>query len=72
MHSKDEQQQKMFSMIDQWQQSGLTQKQFCEEHNIRYYVFHYWLGRYRKQNPEQPSGFTKLSISPTVNHGYAE
>ena len=49
MHSKDEQQQKMFSMIDQWQQSGFTQKQFCEQHNIRYYVFHYWLGRYRKQ-----------------------
>ncbi|WP_442345985.1 IS66 family insertion sequence element accessory protein TnpA, partial [Foetidibacter luteolus] len=32
----------MFSMIGDWQQSGLSQKAFCAQHGIRYHVFHYW------------------------------
>lgn len=68
----NEDQQKMFSLINQWQQSNITQKNFCEQNNIRYYVFHYWYGRYRKQNPEQTPGFIKLSVAPVVSNGYAE
>ena len=68
----NEDQQKMFSLINQWQQSNITQKLFCEQNNIRYYVFHYWYGRYRKQNPEQTPGFIKLAVAPAVSNGYAE
>ncbi len=28
-------------------QSGLSQKQYCEQNNIRYYVFHFWNKRYK-------------------------
>ena len=34
--------EQMFKMISTWQQSGLSQKSFCEQNGIRYHVFHYW------------------------------
>lgn len=39
--------QKMFKCIRRWQQSGLTQKAWCEKSNIAYATFHYWYKRYR-------------------------
>ena len=42
-------QQKMFEGISDWQQSGLTQKAWCEQNNIAYATFHYWYKRYRIQ-----------------------
>lgn len=41
--------QRMLSMIEAWKQSGLSQKAYCGQNNIRYYVFHYWYKRYRDQ-----------------------
>lgn len=65
MQSNEPVQQKMFSLIDQWLQSQITQKLFCEQHDIRYHVFHYWYGRYRKlnQDPEISPRFIKLAVS---------
>ncbi|HSF70675.1 MAG TPA: hypothetical protein VLA25_00125 [Methylotenera sp.] len=40
-------QQKMFNLIIGWQQSGQSQKMYCEQSGIRYHVFHYWYKRYR-------------------------
>lgn len=42
----------MFDLIEQWKTSGLSQKAFCEQHEVRYYVFHYWYRRYREQHPK--------------------
>jgi hypothetical protein len=74
MQSNESAQQKMFSLIDQWQQSKITQKLFCEQNDIRYYVFHYWYGRYRKQNQNTaPSPrFVRLAVSPSTVNAYAE
>ena len=44
---------KMFSMIDSWKASGLSQKAFCKQHDIRYFVFHYWYRVYRDERAEQ-------------------
>ena len=59
----------MFKYIEQWQQSCLSQKAFCEQQSIRYHVFHYWYKCYR----QQPSGvdnnnssFVKLQIAKSV------
>lgn len=73
MHSNEPVQQKMFSLIDQWQQSDFTQKLFCEQNNIPYHVFHYWYGRYRKQHQGTATSprFIKLAVSP-ASPGYAE
>lgn len=62
MQSKDEVQQQMFNQIEQWQQSGLTQKAFCEQVNVPYHVFHYWYKRYRTVNGKASPSFIKLAV----------
>ncbi len=55
----------MFSVIESWQRSGLSQKAYCQQHSIRYHQFHYWYRVYRDQkgqtNSEEPS-FVALTI----------
>jgi len=64
MRNNSEVRQQMFEMIEQWQQSGLSQKSFCEKVAIKFYTFYYWYKRYRlsEQNSENKSGFVKLKI----------
>lgn len=42
----------MFDAIIRWQQSGLSQKAWCEQNNVAYSSFHYWYRRYRNQHPD--------------------
>jgi hypothetical protein len=41
--------QQMFKLIQEWQQSGFSQKAYCKEQSIKYHVFHYWYKRYRQE-----------------------
>ena len=67
MQYSDETQQQMFSMIACWLQSGLTQKDYCEQHSIRYHVFHYWYRKYRDtQLSDQQADFIALQIQPSA------
>jgi hypothetical protein len=68
MQSKEEVQQQMFGYIDQWQQSTLTQKAFCQQINLSYHIFHYWYKRYRITDEQtSASSFKKLRVStPSV------
>ena len=50
MRSPPEVREQMFTMIEQWQRSGLTQKAFCEQQSIRYHTFYYWYKCYREQH----------------------
>ncbi len=66
MRSQPEVREQMFKLIEQWQQSRLTQNTFCEQQSIRYHVFHYWYKRYREQHADQQSNvtsFVKLHIA---------
>lgn len=57
--------EQMFSMITLWQQSGLSQKAYCQQHNIRYHVFHYWYKCFCDlQSPSKDEGFIPLKIQP--------
>ena len=58
-------QEQMFSMIARWQQSGISQKLYCEQHGIRYHVFHYWFKRYRDRNANSDTAFIPIHIKPT-------
>ena len=65
----------MFRMILQWQQSSLTQKEYCEQQSIRYHVFHYWYKRYRQQqavSDNTNSSFVKLQIAKPAAAGAIE
>ena len=58
--------EQMFSLIKGWQQSGLSQKAFCDRHAVRYYVFHYWYKRFRDaQSPAKDEGFIALKVQPS-------
>jgi hypothetical protein len=75
MQNKEEVKNQMFSHIKKWKSSNQSQKAYCLEHNIRYYVFHYWFKRYRDHQAEKkdnPPSFVKLSITEPVSMAYAE
>jgi transposase-like protein len=50
----------MMALIEQWQKSGMRQKDFYRQHNIPAHVFYYWHKCYRKQ---QQSRIIKSSLS---------
>ena len=64
--------QRMFALINEWRQSGLSQKEFCEQNTIRYHVFHYWYKRYRSKNKEAAASFVKLEVLSSIHPAYAE
>jgi len=75
MHSQPEVREQMFKLIEQWQQSSLTQNVFCEQQSIRYHVFHYWYKRYREQHAasqNKGSSFVKLEIAKAASPGSVE
>jgi hypothetical protein len=60
-------QEDMFTMIGSWKQSGLSQKAYCEQNNIRYYIFHYWYKRYRgQQDAVENATFIPLNVKPST------
>jgi hypothetical protein len=59
--------EQMFEMILTWQQSGLSQKSFCEQNAIRYHVFHYWYKCFRDlQSNTKPEGFIPIKIQRSI------
>jgi len=73
MQYSDATQQQMFSMIECWQQSGLTQKAYCEQHCIRYHVFHYWYRKYKdtQLSATKEHGFIPLRLQPAASASIA-
>jgi transposase-like protein len=55
----------MLSLIEQWQESGKTQQAFCQEHDITFSTFYYWLKRYRRGIDE--NSFLPVEISSGSN-----
>ena len=62
MQNKKEHRAQKLQMIDEWQQSGLSQKAYCAANNIAYHVFHYWYGRYRS-NQKATDSFLPVKIT---------
>jgi len=52
----------MFHLVEKYQKSGLSQKQFCEEHHLPKSTFLYWLKKYRTEN-KQAAGFIPINLS---------
>ena len=63
MQNRDEVRQQMFTHIEQWKQSNLNQKLYCEQHGILYHSFHYWYKRYKNNTSTSPSApFIQLQV----------
>lgn len=69
MQAKEQHRQQKLAMIEDWHGSGLSQKQYCQQHNIAYHVFHYWYKRSKLQaadNTTEHSAFVKLT-APAIS-----
>ena len=64
MRAPTEHRKTMFSLIENWHQSGLSQKIFCEQQQIAAHQFYYWYKIYRLKNdvpiPGVSKGFIEL------------
>ena len=59
MRASNEERNAMLGLIKQWEQSGLRQKDFYQQHNIPAHVFYYWHKCYKK-----PKAGTRKPIAP--------
>jgi len=50
---------RMFSLIESWRQSSLSQKVFCEQQQIAVHQFYYWYKCYRAKNDVPIVGVSK-------------
>jgi hypothetical protein len=55
-----------FEAIQRWQQSGLSQKTWCEQNDMAYHVFHYWYRRFRNQHSKPTTDNENSFIQLTV------
>ena len=60
--SKKEKRQRMYFLVEQWQQSGESQKAFAQEHQINLYTFRYCIDK-KLKSQDAPSGFVELTGS---------
>jgi len=53
--------EKMFAMVEQWRESGMTRKSFAQQHGFKYESFNYWCKKQYNEvlKVDQP---TKTSI----------
>ena len=56
--------QQMEVMMVEWQQSGISKKEFCRQRSIKYNTFHYWCKRISSASS---TGFTQFNLVKQVN-----
>ncbi len=59
---KEEKRRHMLMLVEQWQQSGLSQQAFAREHHLNVFTLRYWINKkHRQQNGQSEySGFVQL------------
>ena len=58
--SREEKSSLMLSLVEQWEQSGLSQVDFSRENNIKLFTLRYWINKAR-QVIDQGSSFIQLT-----------
>jgi hypothetical protein len=79
MQPREQVREQMYAHIEQWKQSGLSQKVYCEQQGVKYHVFHYWYKLYRDQQqaapapePKPAATFIPLMLSASSATPFAE
>ncbi|NJO67907.1 MAG: IS66 family insertion sequence element accessory protein TnpB [Bacteroidetes bacterium] len=57
-----EQQEKMFSLIKSCKESGMTNKDFCQQNNIGQAMFYYWQKKMQESKQALPTGFIPVKV----------
>ena len=58
--SREEKREEMLAMVEHWQSSGMTQKEYAREHGIKLSKLRYWIRRHREEM--EPDGFISLPL----------
>jgi transposase-like protein len=53
----------MFELVEQYEQSGKSQKQFCQAAGIGLAKLNYWIREYRNRR-QPPAGFIRIDAPP--------
>lgn len=73
MQTREQLQGQKYAIIEQWQQSGLSQKKYCEQNTIAYHHFHYWYKRYRNRQAADSAGeFVPVLVNAAASAGSIE
>jgi hypothetical protein len=75
--TRDELSRHMFTLVEQWKNSGKTQVDFCNENNLALVKLRYWIRKYDNQNnnsfikinPERHSSTSLQSIEIIFPNG---
>ncbi len=70
MYSKANEEE-MFLMVKEWQDSKLSQKQYCREHNLAYHRFHHYYRKFRGRQAK-PTSSNFVQIKPATGSPFAE
>ena len=62
--------EEMRPIIEKWEVSGLTKKEFCKQHNLAPSVFYYWYKKYK--SPGSTGGFIPIKIKNTFQESPLE
>ena len=60
----------MFPVIEEWKQSGLSQKEFCKGHGLKPHILCYWRKRYEERGQkevEQAKGFVSIEMDQQID-----
>ena len=60
---KTDRKEQMRELVDLWQASGQSQKEFATENNLNLHTFKYWIYKFR-QDDQSPEGFIRLDNIP--------
>ena len=60
--------EQILSILDEYDKSGFTQKEYCELSDINEVTFYSWMKKYRRTNGEEPKGFAAVEVIPTFVH----
>lgn len=66
MKISQEQKEEKFATIRRWEESGLTQQQFCIQESISFNNFYYWLKKYRGKE-SKPVGRPRKESGKFIN-----
>lgn len=65
-------QEEMNYHIQSWHQSAQSQKEYCQENNLAYHKFIYWLNKFRRKHNPIEQTFIPVQMDPPVDSSGTE
>lgn len=58
--------EQLFSLIDEYEKSGFTVKDFCGVSETNEGTFYFWIRKYRSKPDDEVKGFAQVDLIPTI------